>query len=626
MSLAQPIREDLQPHGQGRPDPLAVLKDTFGYVSFRPGQTDVVDTLLSGSSVLAVMPTGAGKSLCFQVPALVFGGLSIVVSPLVALMDDQVAALKANGVVAEAIHGSKHREDNVAIWHAVMRGEVRLLYMAPERLMTPRMLEALAKQPLSLIAVDEAHCMSRWGASFRPEYAALENLSTHFPGVPIAAMTATADEATRRDIQTSLFGGPYKTFVSGFDRPNIRLAATRKANAKEQLLDFVTERKGQSGIVYCLSRKKTEETAAALNANNITALPYHAGLDVDTRADHQNRFLTEDGLVICATIAFGMGIDKSDVRFVFHTDMPGSMEAYYQEIGRAGRDGLPAEAHMLFGPGDMRLRRQFVENEFDDPDRERQELRRLEALIGYADATSCRRQTLLSYFGETTQPCGNCDRCEAPGDVTDASEDACMVIGAVRDTGQRYGQAHIVDVLIGDRTEKVSKARHDTLSFFGAGKNRGKAAWRDFLRQMVSAGFLEVDTGGYASVLVGSKGEDLTAGKGAFQFRDDGVADKRERNRSKSCGNRSGGFALSHAGDDPLSENDQRLLAQLKAKRLELAKERSVPAYVIFADKTLEDMARERPACIDDFRTIKGVGAKKLDSFAADFLDVILQD
>jgi ATP-dependent DNA helicase RecQ len=626
MSLAQPIREDISAGPQPLDAPLDVLKDVFGYDSFRPGQEEVVETLLSSSSVLAVMPTGAGKSLCFQVPALVFGGLTIVVSPLVALMDDQVAALKANGVAAEAIHGSKHRDDNVSIWHAVMRGDVRLLYMAPERLMTPRMLDALAKQPLSLIAVDEAHCMSRWGASFRPEYAALENLSTHFPGVPIAAMTATADEATRRDIQTCLFGGPYKTFVSGFDRPNIRLAATRKANAKDQLLDFVTARKGQAGIVYCLSRKKTEETAALLTANGITALPYHAGLDADTRAEHQNRFLTEDGLVIAATIAFGMGIDKSDVRFVFHTDMPGSMEAYYQEIGRAGRDGQPAEAHMLFGPGDMRLRRQFVEQEFDDPDRERQELRRLEALIGYADATGCRRQVLLSYFGETTEPCGSCDRCDSPGDVTDASEDACMVIGVVRDTGQRYGQAHIVDVLRGDRTEKVSKARHDKLSFFAAGKNRSKTAWRDFLRQMVSAGFLEVDAGGYASVLVGSKGEDLTAGKGAFQFRDDGVADRSERSRSQTRAKRSGGFAVSEADDDPLSDNDTALLARLKAKRLELAKERSVPAFVIFADKTLVDMARQRPACIDDFRTIKGVGAKKLDSFAAHFLDIIQQD
>ncbi|MEO0638020.1 MAG: DNA helicase RecQ [Pseudomonadota bacterium] len=622
MSLAQPIREDQNE----RPDPLGVLRDTFGYDSFRPGQNEVVQTLLSGSSVLAVMPTGAGKSLCFQVPALVMGGLTIVVSPLVALMDDQVAALKANGVAAEAIHGSKHREDNVAIWHAVTRGDVRLLYMAPERLMTQRMLDALSRQPLSLIAVDEAHCMSRWGASFRPEYAALETLSAHFPTVPIAAMTATADEATRRDIQTSLFGGPYRTFVSGFDRPNIHLAASRKANAKDQLLNFVADRKGQSGIVYCLSRKKTEETAALLRENGITSLPYHAGLDAETRADHQNRFLTEDGLVICATIAFGMGIDKADVRFVFHTDMPGSMEAYYQEIGRAGRDGQPAEAHMLFGPGDMRLRRQFVESEFEDPERQHQEMRRLEALIGYADATGCRRQTLLRYFGEASEPCGRCDRCEAPDDLTDASEDACMVIGAVRDTGQRYGQAHLVDVLTGERTEKVTKARHDQLSFFGAGTSRSKTAWRDFIRQMISAGFLEVDVGGYASVLISAKGEDLAGGKGAFQFRDDKLADRASKGGAGSNSLRSHGFAVSDAADEPLSENDQKLLARLKAKRLEMAKERSVPAYVIFADRTLTDMARERPTCIDDFRTIKGVGAKKLNSFAADFLDVIQQN
>ena len=343
-----------------------VLRDVFGYDEFRSGQEEIIDCLLAGVSVLAVMPTGAGKSLCFQVPALCLDGLTIVVSPLVALMQDQVSALKLAGVAADAIHSNQDRDTNVAVWRRVATGETRILYMAPERLMSERMLDALSRLPICLFAVDEAHCMSQWGPSFRPEYAALGVLSERFPNVPIAAMTATADEATRKDIELQLFAGQHQIFVSGFDRPNIQLNVAPKASWKSQMLDYVTERKGQSGIIYCLSRKKTEECAEALMANGINATAYHAGLEREERQTRQNRFVTEDDLVMAATVAFGMGIDKPDVRFVFHTDLPGSVEAYYQEIGRAGRDGDPADAMMVFGPGDIRLRRQFIEQEDSD--------------------------------------------------------------------------------------------------------------------------------------------------------------------------------------------------------------------------------------------------------------------
>ena len=625
LSDAEPVPSPDMPIESAAAQALDVLKRTFGYDSFRPSQQDVVEALISGTSALAVMPTGAGKSLCFQIPALVLGGLTIVVSPLVALKEDQVAALKEAGVAAECIHASKPREENIAIWHKVTADEVTLLYMAPERLMTQRMLDALSKRPVRLIAIDEAHCMSRWGASFRPEYAALCELGRHFQSVPIAALTATADEATRRDIQINLFAGPYKTFVSGFDRPNIKLSAQRKASAKTQLLEFLEERRGQSGIVYCLSRKKVEETAALLNENGITSLPYHAGLDAQTRADHQNRFLSEPGLVITATIAFGMGIDKSDVRYVFHTDMPGSMEAYYQEIGRAGRDGQPAEAMMLFGPGDIRLRRQFLESEFEDPERAAQETARLEALIGYAESPGCRRQALLAYFGEEAEPCGNCDRCENPADFVDATEDACLVMAVVQDTGERYGQAHLVDVLLGEHTEKVERAKHDKGACFGGGRHRTKQAWRDIIRQMISASLLEVDTGGYASVLITRKGHDLSSGKGTFDFCDElSAPPANTRSRNVTRKRTSSGFASAEGtAEEPLSARDNALLVGLKAKRLELAKARKVPAYVVFSDRTLEDMARQRPECLDDFTDIKGVGVKKLQSFAKEFLAVV---
>ena len=600
-------------------DKHSVLKDVFGYDRFRPGQEEIIDALLSGTSVLAVMPTGAGKSLCFQVPALTMDGLTIVVSPLVALMQDQVAALRLAGIMADAINSTQDRDTNVAAWQRVVAGETRILYMAPERLMTERMLAALSRLPICLIAIDEAHCMSQWGPAFRPEYAELGELSRRFPNVPIAAMTATADEATRRDIENNLFVGPHKTFVSGFDRPNITLNVAPKASWKQQMLDYVGERRGQSGIIYCLSRKKTEECADALRANGVNAVAYHAGLDRDERQARQNRFVTEEDLVVAATIAFGMGIDKPDVRFVFHTDLPGSVEAYYQEIGRAGRDGQPADAMMVFGAGDIRLRRQFIEQEDTDDDHRRREVSRLNSLVTYAEAQGCRRQTLLAYFGDSTEPCGNCDNCLNPVNLVDGVEDAELVFGVIFETGQRFGQAHVIDVLRGAETEKVLKMRHNQLDVHGSGARHSKAEWQAIIRQMIAGGFLEVDIAGYSSLLITDKGNALSRGQGEFLYRADTLQPLKRRATNQAG---SGAFGKSQPVID-LSGRDLDLLAELKKKRLSLAKERGVPAYVIFPDKTLADMAHKRPSNLEEFAEVKGVGKSKLQQFGEIFINVM---
>ena len=594
-----------------------VLKEVFGYDSFRPGQECVVDWLLEGTSVLAVMPTGAGKSLCFQIPALVKEGLTIVVSPLVALMQDQVSALKLAGVAADAIHSNQDRDVNVSVWQRVTSGDIRILYLAPERLMTERMLGALSRLQVSMIAIDEAHCLSQWGPAFRPDYAELGNLSNHFPNVPIAAMTATADEATRRDIEVQLFAGKHETFVSGFDRPNLTLNVSMKKGWKDQLTDYVQSRKGVSGIVYCLSRKKTEEVAGLLQGEGINAVAYHAGLSPEERNERQNRFVTEPDLVVAATIAFGMGIDKPDVRYVFHTDLPSSIEAYYQEIGRAGRDGKEADVHMLFGAGDIRLRKQFIEQEENsDEDHKRREVSRLNSLITYAEASTCRRQTLLQYFGEESEPCGNCDNCLNPVQMKDGTERAHMVFDAIFETGERYGQSHIIDVIIGKETEKLLKARHDEISSFAQGADIARTEWQSLVRQMISQGLLEVDIAGYSGLLITLKGREFQRTNATFSYRDDAIIAKQQKTARKSVKSKT-------APSIDLSDRDAELLLALKKKRLALAKERGVPAYVIFTDKTLEDMAQRRPATLEAFERVRGVGKSKLKKFADEFMAVI---
>ena len=590
-----------------------ILKDVFGFDDFRPGQEQAMNALLAGRNVLTVMPTGSGKSLCFQVPALLLGGITVVVSPLVALMQDQVAALRLAGVAADAINSSRSRDENVAAWRNVVSGETSLLYMAPERLMTERMLAALSRLEVRLIAIDEAHCISQWGPSFRPEYRDLSRLREVFPATPIAALTATADEVTREDITAQLFAGDGETIVLGFDRPNIKLTVEMKRNWKSQLLSFIERHRGESGIVYCLSRKKTQEAAKFLAENDVRALPYHAGMDKAVREANQNIFMTEPGVVVVATIAFGMGIDKSDVRFVFHADLPRSIEAYYQEIGRAGRDGLPSEAHMLYGLGDIQMRRMFIEQEDAGEDRKRREHQRLNALLGYCESPACRRRALLDYFGEPSDACGNCDLCLDPVGVLDGTAEGQMVLQAIHGSGQRYGAGHIIDLLRGTVTEKAAKAGHDRLPVFGTGTGRKKEEWRSLIRQLVAAGFLSLDVKGYGGITITGKGQALIEGEEAFHYRPDTV-------RPAAPSRRSG----RETQDDPgFSPAEEALFAKLKDLRLHLARQRDVPAYVIFSDRSLADMARQRPRNDAEFAEINGVGAAKLKKFAEPFLAAI---
>ena len=590
-----------------------VLEETFGFQHFRPGQEDAVRALLAGKNALIVMPTGSGKSLCFQIPALVKEGFAVVVSPLIALMQDQVAALKLAGIAADSINSGNDRHANMTAWQRLVEGRTKLIYMSPERLMTEPMLEALAQLPISLFAIDEAHCISQWGPSFRPEYEDLTQLRERFPEVPIAALTATADRVTREDIAQRLFAGMVSQFVLGFDRPNIRLSVEMKRDGKRQVRSFIERHAGMSGIVYCLSRKKTVETAAQLNEDGVTALAYHAGMDKREREANQDRFMSESGMVMVATIAFGMGIDKSDVRFVLHTDLPGSLEAYYQEIGRAGRDGAPAEAHMLYGLSDMAMRRRFIEQEDAGDERRRREHKRLDALLGYCEAPSCRRVALLDYFGERADPCGNCDCCLEPAELEDGTIDAQKLLSAVYRSGQKFGAAHVIDIVRGAETERIQRWGHHRLKTFGVGAERGKEEWRSLIRQLVATGFLRLDIAGYGGLSITAKGNELLRGRSEFQFRKDRVMQGSRKTRE---------IVLKKKADFD-SDEDSRLLEALRSLRLDLAQERGVPAYVIFPDRSLVDMVERRPSTPDEFSEINGVGAVKLRKFATAFLAVI---
>jgi len=589
-----------------------VLKGIFGFDSFREGQADAIDAILGGRDVLAIMPTGAGKSLCFQVSALVMDGLTVVISPLIALMQNQVEALRLLGVPAGAINSSRSREENVSVWRRVASGDIRILYLAPERLMTERMLNAIEKVGPALFAIDEAHCISQWGPAFRPEYEELQFLKTRFPNTPIIALTATADQLTRDHIAEKLFDGNAERILTGFDRPNLELRVSMKANPKSQLKNFLKTRKGDSGIVYCLSRKKTDDFATYLRGEGYNALPYHAGMMAEDREAHLNRFILEDGVIMVATVAFGMGIDKPDIRFVFHTDLPANPEAYYQEIGRAGRDGNPATVQMLYGFDDIRMRRVFIEDEDVGEDRKRREHQRLNALLAYCEAPECRRQTLLAYFGEHIEPCGACDTCLEPVETLDGTELGRIALAGIEATGERFGVGHVVDVLRGSGNEKITRFGHDRLSVFGDGADTSAVTWRTILRQLVARSFLEIDIAAYGALRVSPKGAAFQRGEETFRYRPD----------VKPKSGRSGGRKSSAAIAELAPEN-QDMFARLRALRIELARERGVPAYAIFTDKTLIDMAAKRPQNEAEFGDVFGVGQAKQEKFSAVFLAAI---
>ncbi len=593
--------------------PDSVLKHTFGFDAFRPGQRDIVDGILAGESVLAVMPTGAGKSLCYQVPSLIFDRPSIVVSPLVALMDNQVAALKLAGAPVGAVHSGQSREQNVEEWRALARGDLKIFYLSPERLMSPRMLSAMDKINPAMFVVDEAHCVSKWGPSFRPEYDQLQDLKTRFPHAVMAAFTATADELTREDIAQKLFGGKGKTIVHGFDRPNLDLAVLSKTDRKHQLLKLMDSVKGQAGIVYCLSRKSTEDTAQALRGAGYNALAYHAGMDAGARFENQERFMAEDAVVMVATIAFGMGIDKPDIRFVYHMNLPGSLEAYYQEIGRAGRDGGPATTAMIYGLDDVRMRRKFISDDGSDPDNQMREHKRLDSLLAYCEATGCRRQVLLTYFGESGAPCGNCDNCISPPKLIDATDQVVPLFEAIDQTGQRFGAGHVIDVVRGAQTARITQFGHDNLSGWGGGKHMGKPYLQALVRQAVGAGLLEIDIAGYGALKITPAGRGVLERGEKFECKD--IVTETKKQRPRSSANAALAAQLSH--------NDNALLKELKSLRMTLAREKSVPAYVIFSDASLMDMARKRPGSRAQMLDVSGVGDVKFDRYGEAFLKVI---
>ena len=593
--------------------PHALLHRVFGHAEFRGPQQHIIEHIAAGNDALVLMPTGGGKSLCYQVPALLREGVGVVVSPLIALMQDQVEALRQVGVRAEFLNSTLDAESASRVEQAMLAGELDLLYVAPERLLTARFLSLLDRSAIALFAIDEAHCVSQWGHDFRREYRELTVLHERWPEVPRIALTATADPPTQREIAERLQLEDAQWFVSSFDRPNIRYNVVQKDNGKRQLLEFLHAHRDEAGIVYCLSRRKVDQTAETLAGLGFKALPYHAGLDAGIRATHQRRFLREEGVVMVATIAFGMGIDKPDVRFVAHMDLPKSLEGYYQETGRAGRDGEPAEAWMGYGLGDVVLLRQMIEQGEAGDERKALERRKLDQLLGFCESAMCRRQALLAAFGEAHPgACGNCDNCLQPVRTWDATEAARKALSCVYRTGQRFGAAHLIDVLRGADTEKVRQFRHHELSTYGIGTELDANAWRSVFRQLVVAGVLEVDAEGHGSLRLGAAARPVLRGEQPVHLREEPARARVVRGGER----RSESTLHVEAGDRPLFD-------ALRGWRAQLAREQNVPAYVIFHDRTLRDIAQLRPASLGELARVGGIGGSKLGRYGESVLEVI---
>ena len=589
------------------PDTSALLKSTFGFDAFRPGQAEIVEAVASGKNVLAIMPTGGGKSLCFQLPALMRDGVTVVISPLIALMRDQVRGLREAGVEAGALTSGNTPEETDAVWAGLEAGTLKLLYIAPERLASSGTERMLQRAGISMIAVDEAHCVSQWGHDFRPDYLRLGALRRSL-NVPLAAFTATADAETRAEIVERLFDGePPETFLHGFDRPNLTLAFEVKNQPRQQILSFAAARKGQSGIVYCGTRAKTETLAQGLREAGHNACHYHAGMEVDDRRIVEHRFNTEDGLIVCATVAFGMGVDKPDIRWVAHADLPKSIEGYYQEIGRAGRDGAPADTLTLYGPDDIRFRRQQVDEGLAPPDRKAADHGRLNALLGLAEAQGCRRKVLLAYFGDASEDCGNCDLCDKPPDLFDASVAVQKALSAMLRTGEYFGAGHLIDVLLGAQTDKIRQRGHDRLPTYGIGTEFDKRGWQAVFRQMMGRDLVRPDPERHGALRMTEAARPILRGEAGLTLRRDTITAAPRRPAVKTL----------------VSEEDAPLLSALKAKRRALAENARVPAYVIFTDRTLIEMAETKPETLDAMARITGVGATKLERYGATFLSVI---
>ncbi len=590
------------------------LEGIFGFSKFRSGQEEIVNLLLQKKNLLAVLPTGAGKSLCYQLPAICFEGQTLVVSPLIALMNDQTAYLKSLNIPADKFHSHSSFSSNQSTWRAFIRGDIKILYISPERLMKEKILSELKTLPIDMFVIDEAHCVSKWGAGFRPEYEQLSQLKDHFPKTVLSAFTATADRATRSHIVKILMGGQAQTIVKGFDRPNLSLSVLPKQDWRKKLLEFLNDRKGMSGIIYTLSRKGTENISDFLNNKGYRSIAYHAGQTAKQRQESQDIFMTDSGVIMLATIAFGMGIDKPDIRFVVHANLPSSIEAFYQEIGRAGRDGEQADTLLFFGLDDLMIRKQMIQNGDESQEYKLKEHKRLDALVAYCEASSCRKKALLSYFDEAFDHCGNCDNCLNPLKMIEGTIPAQIFLSAITRTGEFFGSAHIIDIVRGTATDKVQKRRHDKIITFGKGSQYSKNFWQTFVRQLISSGELALDIERYGALTITESGRKLLYGKKKFYYKEFTVKPvaiekeilrekRREKKRDKV--------------------QDPEFLGKLKKLRLEIARRENVPAYIIFSDRTLIEMSNRQPQTKEQLLQVSGVGPKKLELYGDQVLDLI---